>query len=362
MKYQKIVLVFPGQGSQYEGMGKDLYNRFNVAKEVYKQASDILGYDIAKLCFEEHKLTKYEPNFDQTIRRLTKNRVRLHVDEGIKRWIQRATRPILHQTIYTQPAVLATSYACYKALEEICNQSEIELKPFLVAGHSLGEYTALVAAGAMNFETALKLVDERAFCMADTARWLKRYKLMIVLNKKEINFDNISNLCMEYGSCLSLVNSPKQAVVGGPKRGLIAISRKLKKEGYFTRFIDLEGPFHTLPMQPAAKRFNLELKKRDGESYVYPIKLPAIPIIANVTAEAIVDPDRIRQELYEQIYKLVNWKGSVEKAIEQEVDLFIEIGPRKILSGLIRDTNPQAKILNVEDTMSLEETVKELSQ
>lgn len=348
MRYNKIALIFPGQGSHHEGMGKGLYNQFKVVRDVYEQAGDILHYNIADICFKEHKLKKFVEALNQEL----ENRF------GIKRHFH--IRAPLDKTIYTQPAVLTTSYAFYKALEKRCNENGIGLKPFLVAGHSLGEYTALTVAGAMDFETSLRLVQKRADYMAEVGKDYPDAKLMLINNRAGINYDKIDNLCRKHNIFWSLVNSQKQVVVGGNKRGLSKLSKELAEDGTVATLMDLEGPFHTPMMQKAAANVRNEITKKEGGNYIYPIKLARIPVIANVTTEAIVDPDRVRDELYHQIYKRVHWKGSVEKAAEFGSDLFIEIGPKKVLSGLIRDINPNMPMLNVQDPESLENTVKEL--
>ncbi|MBI2557783.1 ACP S-malonyltransferase [Candidatus Woesearchaeota archaeon] len=348
MGYSKIALVFPGQGSHYEGMGKGLYDKSKVVRDVYEQAGDILHYNIADICFKEHKLKKLVEKLNREL----ENRL------GIKRHFN--IRAPLDKTIYTQPAVLTTSCACYKALEERCNETGIGLKPFLVAGHSLGEYTALTVAGAMDFETSLRLVQKRANYMAEVGNHYPDAKLMLLNNRAGLNHDKIDELCRKHDVFWSLINSQKQVVVGGNKRGLSKLAKELGEDRTVATLMELEGPFHTPLMQKAAENIREEMAKKEGDNYVYPIQLARIPVIANVTAEAIVDPVHVRDELYHQIYKRVNWEGSVEKAVKFGSDLFIEIGPKKVLNGLIRDISPNMTMLNVQDPESLENTVKGL--
>jgi [acyl-carrier-protein] S-malonyltransferase len=325
MKYKKIALIFPGQGSQYVGMGKEFYDRFQYVRDIYDQANQILGYDLSEQCFKKRK-------FGQVI---------MHKDD-------------LNKTIYTQPAVLTTSYACFKVLEETLSERGLGMNIPMLAGHSLGEYTALLIAGAMDFKTCLSLVKRRAGYMTELGRGYPGAGLMaIVSKKKELDYDKICALCKDYEVYVTLNNTKKQIVVGGSKRKLAELSKKLKEEGTLSTMLKVEGPFHTPIMKPAANKFKKVLEKS-------PMRIASKPIIANVSTQAIVDPDHIREEAYEQIYKIVDWRRSVEKIINNGGDLFIEVGPKKVLSNMIKDIDPSIPSLNVEDMESLEKTVSEL--
>ncbi len=326
MKYKKIALIFPGQGSQYVGMGKEFYDRFKFVRDIYDQANQILGYDLSEQCFKKRKLGK----------------VIMHKDD-------------LNKTIYTQPAVLTTSYACFKVLEKSLREHGLDINFPLLAGHSLGEYTALLISGAMDFETCLSLVKQRATYMTELGKGYPGAGLMAIVEKKnDLEFDKICILCKEFEVYVTLNNTKKQIVVGGSKRKLAELSKKLKEEGTRSTMLKVEGPFHTPIMKPAANKFRLELEKS-------PIRIASRPVIANVSTHAIVDPDHIKEEAYEQIYKIVDWKGSVEKVVRNGVDLFIEVGPKKVLSNMIKDIDPSIPNLNIEDVESLEKTVKELA-
>ncbi|UCF86064.1 MAG: ACP S-malonyltransferase [Desulfobacteraceae bacterium] len=327
MKNKKIILVFPGQGSQYVGMGKELHEKFKIVRDIYDRADRVLGYKISEQCFKK-------PGFGKKI---------MH-------------RTVLDKTIFTQPAVLTTSYACYKALEEKCEERNIDLNVSLLAGHSLGEYTALLISGVMDFETCLKLVAKRAFFMTELGKGYPGAGLMAIVDKKRnLNYKRICDLCKDFELYVTLNNTKKQIVIGGSKKKLAELSKELKKEGKLATILKVEGPFHTPIMRPAAEKLKKELEKSR-------LSIGSKPVIANVSTDAIVDPNHIRKELYEQIFKIVDWRGSVEKVIGNGGGLFIEVGPKRVLSNMIKDIDTSISCLNVEDVESLEKTVNELEK
>lgn len=326
MKYKKITLVFPGQGSQYIGMGKEFYKAYEFVQDIYDEASQVLGYDIADVCFKEHKLGKI---------------------------MHRAAN--INKTIYTQPTVLTTSYACYKVFEKRCREADIDLDVFLLAGHSLGEYTALLVAGAMDFKSTLSLVHKRAIYMTESGRAYPGAGLMAIVDRgKEIDYEKLCALCKDFGVYITLNNTKSQVVVGGSKKKLDELSKELKKDGKLGRMLKVEGPFHTPIMRPAADKFNKELEN-------VAMLIATKPVLANVSTEAIVDPAHIKKELYEQIFNIVNWRGSIEKIIDNGGDLFIEIGPRKVLSNMMKEIDSSIPVLNIEDEESLQNTIQTLS-
>ena len=331
MKYQKITLVFPGQGAQMPGMGKELHDKYKSAKDVYTRASEILRYDITKICFGDKSIVGKLKKFFMG--------------------------DALNRTLYVQPAILTTSYASLRALEERCGESNISLRPYLVMGHSFGEYTALIASGATDFETALKLVQRRAELMTEALATYTNTGLMVVIipEKTKGSEERIKNLCEENHVNIALINSPDQIVVGGPKKNLEKMTKALKGKMRTIMVGGAEGAFHTGIMESAAKKFKPYIEGSDF--YISPI-----PIIANVTAQAIADPAHIRDELYYQVYNPVNWRDSVQKAIENGADLFIEVGPGKVLSGMLERINPKIARLNVDNLESLEKTVQELAK
>jgi [acyl-carrier-protein] S-malonyltransferase len=261
----------------------------------------------------------------------------------------------LNRTIYTQPAVFTTGYACFKVLERTCKERNVDLNICFLAGHSLGEYTALLVSGAMDFKTTLSLVQKRADYMTEVGRGYPGAGLMAIIGKStELDYHNIHALCKDFGVYITLNNTKSQIVVGGSKKRLAELAKKIKKEGKRGTMLKVEGPFHTPIMKPAANKFKKELDKSE-------IHIASKPIIANVSTEAIVDPIHVRQELYDQIYKIVDWRRSIEKIISSRSDLFIEVGPKKVLSNMIKDIDPSVQELNVEDMDSLEKTVTELA-
>ncbi|MBW2168700.1 MAG: ACP S-malonyltransferase, partial [Deltaproteobacteria bacterium] len=302
-----------------------LFDRFKLVREIYDEATQVLGYDISELCFKKHTFGKFMHKAD------------------------------LNRTIYTQPAVLTMSYACYRVLEETCKECNVDLNTSLLAGHSLGEYTALLISGAMDFKTTLSLVQKRATFMTE---WGKAYPdagLMAIVDKgRELDYDRICALCKDFGVYVTLNNTRSQVVVGGSKRRLAEMGKELKREGKRSTMLKVEGPFHTPIMKPAADKFKKELDKSE-------IHIASKPVMANVTSEAIVDPAHIRKELHEQIFKIVNWRGGIERIAHNRETLFIEVGPKKVLSNMINDIDPSIPRLNIEDVESLEKTVKELT-
>jgi len=325
MNYKKVALIFPGQGSQYAGMGKEFHDRFKMVRDIYEEASSVLGYDIAEKCFKK-------PIPGAAI---------IH-------------KPDLDRTIYTQPAVMVTGYACYRIFEEMCKEVGVHPNVRFLAGHSLGEYTALLVAGAMDFRTCADLVNKRATCITEFSESYPHAALMAIVNKGgDLDPERIGTLTQEAQVYVALNNTKNQLVVGGFKKNLEELSKTLKKENLFSTFLKVEGPFHTPLMKPAADRFKDDL----AQSRIF---IAQKPVIANVSAEAVVDPLHIRREIYEQVYTCVDWRRGVERMVENEADLFIEIGPKKVLSGMIKSIAPHIPTLNVEDVESLERTIKEL--
>lgn len=295
---KKTAWVFPGQGSQFVGMGKDLYTSFKSARAVFLEADEAIGFSLSKMCFEGPE------------------------DE-------------LQLTINTQPALLTISYACLKAIEEL-NDGSFPA-PDYVAGHSLGEYTALAAAGVLDFRTAVKLARERGRLMHEAGQ-LSPGAMAAVIG---LDADILAGICEKYSTVIANYNSPGQLGISGAVENIARASEAARESGA-SRVIPLQvsGAFHSPLMKPA----------RDGLIKILAsLKLnsPRIPIVANTTAQPLTTSDQVKQELTDQLCSGVRWQQSVEYMAEQGVTSFIEIGPGRVLSGLIKRISRDAKLLNI---------------
>jgi len=302
-----IAFVFPGQGSQYVGMGKELYDQFDIARDTFNEANEVLGFDLSKLCFEG----------EQSELSLTAN---------------------------AQPALLTTSIACLRVL-----QNETPLKPDFVAGHSLGEYTALVANGTIKLSDAVHTVRKRGEFMQDAVP-VGIGSMAAVLGLEKEKVIEICNQVSQNGMIASPanLNAPGQTVISGNKEAVEEASEIAKAEGAKRVVpLDVSAPFHCELMKPAAERLSEVLDQIETSQM-------NAALVANCTASVTNDSDIVKELLIQQVTSPVRWFESVETRQKQGCTQFIEIGPKNVLAGLIKRTLTDASVSNFEKISQLE--------
>lgn len=300
-----IAFIFPGQGSQHPGMGKDLADNFPAAKEIFEEADRSVGFALSELCF----------NGPAEQLQLTEN---------------------------TQPAILTTSIAALRAM-----QAEEFPAPSFVAGHSLGEYSALVAANALSLSDAVKIVRARGGYMQEAVP-VGTGAMAAILGA---DLQTVKDVCDEAarGEVCSPanINSPAQIVIAGDTAAIDRAIPILKERGAKRAIkLNVSAPFHCALMKPAQDRLAGDLEKAEFRDLT-------APVVTNVDAKAVVIGKEARESLVRQVSQTVRWLESVEFLITQGVQTFVEIGPGKVLSGLVRQINRDVRCVNVEDAASL---------
>ena len=313
---EKIAFVFPGQGSQKVGMGKDLIEKYTEAKYLLEKANSVLKKDrinISRLCFQGP-------------------------EEELK------------NTANAQPAILTISVILFRLIQRY------NIKPIVVAGHSLGEYSALVASSSIKFEDAVKLVRRRGEYMQN-ATPIGTGSMLAIIGLKEVE---VIKLCQEVNNLgiveIANYNSPTQIVVSGEIKPLEKLMEIAKARGARKAIpLKVSAPFHSSLMELAKNKLANYLGNID-------IRDPQIPLICNVNADYVRNREEVRSALIEQMTHPVKWVDIIKKMNLEGINYFIELGPGKVLGGLIKQILPQAKIFNVFDSISLEEVVEKIKE
>ena len=302
----KLAFVFPGQGAQYVGMGKEFYEQISVSRKVYTIASEVTGLNLPGLCFEKNEQ--------------------------------------IDITEYTQIAMLTTEAAILAALQEKGVKADV------AAGLSLGEYGAILTAGAMSLEDVFRVVRQRGILMQEAVP--TGGAMCAVLG---MDGEKIAKICDETEGIVSVANynCPGQIVITGEETAVAAAGEALKAAGA-RRVIPLKvsGPFHCELLKGAGEKLGQELEKVEIQSFT-------VPYVTNVTAQYVTGPEQVKELLVSQVSSSVRWQQCVEQMIDDGVDTFIEIGPGKTLTGFLKKINRNVKALHVEKTEDLDEVRKE---
>ena len=302
MPKSKTAFIFPGQGSQYVGMGKEFCNNFKEAREIFQRANRILGFDLARILFEG-------PEED------------------------------LKKDLHTQLGVFTVSIATYQILKER------GIAPDIIGEHSLGIYAALVASGALSFEDGLEITKKAGELVQEVPGGMVA---IIGLNKREIE-----EICRLAGTAIANHNSSKQFVISGEKSALDKAIDLAKKDALEVVLLNVSSPLHTKSMEGASQKLASYLESIE-------IKKPEIPLITHFDADYLKNKDRVRETLARQITKPVLWEESVRRMLSEGIDIFIEVGPGQVLSQLVQWITREVKVLNVDNLASLERTIKAL--
>jgi [acyl-carrier-protein] S-malonyltransferase len=295
--WHKTAYVFPGQGSQWTGMGHDLYTNLPEARAVFEEANSVLGFPLSRLCFE-------------------------------------GPEDVLRQTVNAQPAIMTVSIAYLRTSPHLKDRP----RPSFVAGHSLGEYTALVAASTLSFADALRLARERGRLMQEAGNQTSGGMLAVI----GLDEATVQSVCQATGMEIANINCPGQIAISGPSQVLEAATQLAKEKGA-QRVVTLpvSGAFHSRLMKPAADGMAQAVSSLQFQDAV-------IPIVANTTAEPMTSGNGLKAELLNQLCHPVLWQKSVERMIKEGALEFVEVGPGQVLTGLIKRISRDAKAIGTE--------------
>lgn len=307
---KRVAFMFPGQGAQTVGMGKDIYEHYASVKQLYDHANQVLDRDIKQIMFEGPKST-------------------------------------LTATENAQPALLLSSIAIHSLL------IDEQIQPVMTVGHSLGEYSALVAAGALSLDDALPLVSTRGKLMEEAFPEGQGTMAAVLGLSEEAIIQSLEQLDLDDEIVdLANINCPGQIVISGTVKGIEQATDVLKENGAKRVLpLNVSGPFHSRLMESANEAFSSHLNKIS-------INNASIPVYANVTAQPVTDKEQIKTLLLKQLYSPVRFEESINHMLKEDIDAFVEVGNGKVLSGLVKKIDRQAKIFSVRDVETFQEFIQ----